>query len=94
MTIQEIAKVLKARMGQAGRRVPTKVLPDWMVRLASLGDSAVAMITPELGKYKTGSNEKAKRMLGWAPRSNEDSIIATAESLIRLGLVKGAAKAA
>jgi hypothetical protein len=26
-------------------------------------------------------------MLGWAPRSNEDAIAATAESLVELGLV-------
>ena len=30
-------------------------------------------------------------MLGWQPRSNEEAIIASAESLIRLGLVKSAA---
>jgi dihydroflavonol-4-reductase len=33
------------------------------------------------------SGDKAKRLLGWAPRSREDAIVATAESLIKLGLV-------
>jgi hypothetical protein len=28
-------------------------------------------------------------MLGWAPRSNEVSVVATAESLLRLGLLNG-----
>jgi len=37
---------------------------------------------------KNATNEKARRMLGWTPRSNEDAIVATAESLLRLGLVK------
>jgi dihydroflavonol-4-reductase len=41
---------------------------------------------PELGKSKNASSEKARRALGWAPRSNEDAIVATAESLQRLGL--------
>jgi len=27
-------------------------------------------------------------LLGWAPRSNEEAIVATAESLVRLGLLK------
>ena len=88
MTIQEIAQVLKARMGDAARRVPTKVVPDWVVRLVSLFDSSVAQILPELGKSKNATNEKARRVLGWAPRSNEDAIIATAESLVRLGKSK------
>jgi nucleoside-diphosphate-sugar epimerase len=88
MTIQEIAQVLKARMGDAARRVPTKVVPDWVVRLVSLFDSSVAQILPELGKSKNATNEKARRVLGWAPRSNEDAIIAAAESLVRLGKSK------
>jgi hypothetical protein len=28
-------------------------------------------------------------VLGWSPRSREESIVRTAESLVRLGLVKG-----
>jgi hypothetical protein len=41
---------------------------------------------PELGKLKNSSNAKAKRVLGWVPRSNEESILAAAESLVRLSL--------
>jgi dihydroflavonol-4-reductase len=88
VTIQEIALVLKARMGERARRVPTRVLPDWIVRLVSLFDSSVALIVPELGKFKNATNEKARRVLGWAPRSNDDAIVATAESLVRLGLLR------
>jgi dihydroflavonol-4-reductase len=94
MSIQEVAQVLKARMGEVARRVPTKVLPDWLVRIAALGDPAVAQIVPELGKARNASNEKAKRLLGWAPRSNEEALIATAESLVRLGLLKDSPKRA
>ena len=88
MTMQEIALLLKARMGDAARRVPTRILPDWFLRLAALVDTSLAQIVPELGRLKNATNEKARRMLGWAPRSKEDSIIATAESLVRLGLLR------
>ncbi len=94
MSVQDIAKVLKARMGDAGRRVPVNVLPDWMLWLASLGDAAVAQIVPELGKFKNASNAKAKRVLGWAPRSNEDALVATAESMVALGLLQHSPKQA
>jgi nucleoside-diphosphate-sugar epimerase len=87
MLIGDIAKVLKRRMGDAGKKVPTRQLPNWLVRIAALRDPVVKQILPELGKLKNGSNEKAKRLLGWAPRSNEESIVATAESLLRLGLL-------
>ena len=88
MWMLDIAKLLKERMGAAAKRVPTRQLPDMLLRLAALRDPAVKLILPELGIVKSSSNEKAKRVLGWAPRSNEDAVIATAESLVRLGLLK------
>jgi nucleoside-diphosphate-sugar epimerase len=95
MAMAEIGKVLKARLGTAARRVPTRQLPNWMVRLASLRDPAVKLILPELGKMKNASNEKARRLLGWSPRSNQEAIVATGKSLVRLGLLKnGVTKAA
>jgi len=84
----DIAKVLKNRLGQPAKRVPTGELPNWVVRIAAFRDPAIRLILPELGKFKNASSEKAKRVLGWAPRSNEEAVIATAESLMRLGLLK------
>ena len=89
ISIREIARILKNRMGASAKRVPTRQLPNWLVRLAALRDPAVKQILPELGKPKNATSEKAQRVLGWAPRSNEEAIVATAESLLRLGLLKG-----
>jgi dihydroflavonol-4-reductase len=69
-------------------------LPDFLVRLAAMRDPAVQQILPELGKRKNGSNEKARRVLGWQPRSNEECVVATAESMIKLGLLKDSPKKA
>jgi nucleoside-diphosphate-sugar epimerase len=94
MSMQGIAKVLKNRLGASAKRVPTRELPNWVVRLAALRDPAVKLILPELGKVKNATSEKAKRTLGWAPRSNEEALVATAESLVRLGLLKDSPKKA
>jgi hypothetical protein len=59
-----------------------------LVRLAAFRDPAIQLILPELGKFKNATNAKAKRVLGWSPRSNEEAVLATAESLMRLGLLK------
>jgi len=91
MSMLQIARVLKERMGPAASRVPGRELPNWLVRLASLRDPAIKLITPELGKKKNATNAKARRVLGWQPRSNEEAIVATAESLVRLGLLKDGA---
>jgi nucleoside-diphosphate-sugar epimerase len=92
VSVLDIAKVLKRRMGASARRTPTWQLPNWLVRIAAMRDPAVRSILPELGKSKNGTNEKARRMLDWAPRSSEEAIVATAESLVRLGLLKDSPK--
>jgi nucleoside-diphosphate-sugar epimerase len=94
LSVVQIARVLKRRLGAAGRRVPTIELPDFLVRLAAMRDPAVQQILPELGKRKNATGEKARRLLGWQPRSNEECLIATAESLRRLGLLKDSPKKA
>jgi nucleoside-diphosphate-sugar epimerase len=88
LSILDIARILRRRMGASARRVPTWTLPNWLVRLAAIRDPAARQILPELGKRKNATGEKATRLLGWAPRSVEESIVATAESLVRLGLLK------
>jgi nucleoside-diphosphate-sugar epimerase len=88
LSMLDIARMLRRRMGASARRVPTWPLPNWLVRLAAIRDPAAKQILPELGKRKNATGEKATRLLGWAPRSVEESIVATAESLVRLGLLK------
>ena len=88
MTVAEIADSLRARMGEKGKRIPERVLPSWLLRTVALFDATIALITPELGKPKNGTNAKAKKLLGWAPRSNEEALLATGESLAKLGLLQ------
>ena len=94
VSLAEMGRMLKRRMGAGAKRVPTRELPDWLVRLAVLKDPAVKQILPELGKQKNATSEKAQRVLGWKPRSVEDSVVATAESLLRIGLLKDRAQSA
>jgi nucleoside-diphosphate-sugar epimerase len=94
MSVREIATVLKTRLGAAARRVPTREVPNWLVRMVALVDPAVRQILPELGKVRNGTGEKARRLLGWSPRPPEEAIAATGDSLVRLGLLKDSAKKA
>jgi nucleoside-diphosphate-sugar epimerase len=88
LSILEIARVLKKHLGASAKKVPTLQLPNWLVRLAAMRDPSLRQIVPELGKIKNASHEKATRLLGWVPRSAEDAILATGESLLRLGVLK------
>ncbi len=88
LSMLEMSMILRNRMGISAEKSPTREMPNWLVRLLALPVREVRQTLPELGKPKNGSNEKAKRVLGWTPRSNEECIVATAESLLRLGLLK------
>ena len=88
MPFKEMAATLKSRLGPAAARVPSREVPDWVLRFAALFSAEARQVLPELSKHKNATSEKARRLLGWAPRSREDALVATAESLISLGLVK------
>ncbi|HEX4311459.1 MAG TPA: aldehyde reductase [Acidobacteriaceae bacterium] len=88
LSFRDVAKILRKRMGVWAKRVPTMQIPNVIVRLVAMRDTAAKQILPELGKRKNASNEHARKVLGWEPRSSEDAIVATAESLLQLGLLK------
>ncbi|WP_215796661.1 SDR family oxidoreductase [Paludibacterium yongneupense] len=90
MWLAEVAKVLKQRMGLAADKVSTRVLPNAMVRLGALKDPALRGAVPLLGLNLNATSEKAMRLLSWSPRSREEAIVATAESLVRHGLLSDA----
>lgn len=86
--IREIALALKSGLGARARKAPTRELPTWLVKLASLADPALRQIVPELDRDKSATSDKARRLLGWSPRSREDALVATGESLLRRGVVR------
>jgi dihydroflavonol-4-reductase len=88
MSILDIGKVLRRELGPGARRVPRWQAPDWLVRLAANRIPLLHAVVPMLGKVRHSTSNKARSLLGWQARSNDEAILATAESLIRLGLVK------
>jgi dihydroflavonol-4-reductase len=68
-----------------GAKVPRQ-LPSWLVRAMALVNPLAREAVPRLGIRGRASNEKALAR-GWAPRSSEEAIVATAQSLKDLKLV-------
>lgn len=83
----DVAKVLRRRMGESARKVPKWELPNWLVRLYARNNPGMRGMATLLGRNMNATSEKALRLLDWTPRPSEEAIVATAESLIRLGLV-------
>jgi len=92
MSMMEIATALKARLGDAAKKVPTRQLPSWLVRFGALFNSRMRPLVPLLDHVRNATSAKAERLLGWKPRSREDAVVATAESLLRFGIVGSGAR--
>lgn len=88
VSVIDMARILRAEAGGAGQRAPTRVMPDWLVRVLALFMPTARATLLELGKQRNGSSAKAGRLLGWAPRTPREAILASAESLVALGIVK------
>ena len=67
--------------------MPTRTLPNFLVRGMALFDPGIRSVVGGLGKRTDLSSEKARTSLGWAPRRVEDTIAETGDSLIRQGAV-------
>jgi nucleoside-diphosphate-sugar epimerase len=88
MTLVEIAKLLKQKMPAITTKTSTKSLPDWLLKIVALFSKQARAILPLVSIYREASNKKAKQLLGWQPRSNEEAILATADSMVKWGAVK------
>lgn len=83
----EVAAAIRAALGDAARKVPSRVLPDWVMRLVALVDATARQAVPELGKNVEVDTSATRRTLGLSFIPAEEAAAATARSLVELGLV-------
>jgi dihydroflavonol-4-reductase len=83
MWMRDMARILHDGLGADGRKVPTRQVPDAVVRLAArFRDPSLRALTPALGRRGRHTTEKARRVLGWQPRPARDTILDCARSLL------------
>jgi len=88
LTALEVARVLRARLGEKARKAPTRPMPDWLVNILALFNPEVRGIKTEIGKVRHVDARHAQSRLGWTMRPVEDTIADCGDSLIAHGLVK------
>ncbi|MGZ3342141.1 MAG: NAD-dependent epimerase/dehydratase family protein, partial [Reyranella sp.] len=88
MKLREIADVLRAELGPQARKVTTRNVPDWLVRVMARFNPLARAVVGELGSVRNLDASHAKAVLGWAARPVEQSIVETARCLLDLGIVK------
>jgi dihydroflavonol-4-reductase len=79
--MREVADLLRERLGPAAAKVPSRGVPDLLVKGMALFDPSVRTIVNQLGKKISYSSEQARTRLGWQPRPVEETIVECARSL-------------
>lgn len=80
--LPEVAAILRQRLGDAARKVPTRVAPNVLMRALALFDGSMRSVVGDLGKRAWYSSDKARTTLDWITRPAEDSIEDCARSLL------------
>jgi dihydroflavonol-4-reductase len=80
--LEQVADVLRERLGDQASKVPSRKAPDFLIRLMSIFDKSIRSISGDLGQRSWFSSAKARETLGWKPIPVGDSIEQTARSLL------------
>lgn len=81
----DLAALLRAELGDAASKVPTRRVPDFVIRLAALFDRELRGVAPRLSQIRDFTSAKAQTTLGWRPRPIEETVLDCARSLIATG---------
>jgi nucleoside-diphosphate-sugar epimerase len=82
MWMKDIAAAVKAKLGARGGKVPTKMLPDWIVKVGANFSEASRTLKPLLRRSHRFSSEKARRLIGLKTRPAVATVTECAESLL------------
>ena len=83
MWMEDVASALRKGLGDRARKVPTRRLPDALVRFMARFVPALRGLTAELGRRNELTSAKARRVLGFAPRPAVTTVVECAEDLLR-----------
>jgi nucleoside-diphosphate-sugar epimerase len=85
--LKDFARVLRDAYPDRASKIPTRGLPDFVVRLLARFSGDMKTIAKELGKRRFSSSEKVRKLLGRNLIPGDEAIRASAETLIRYGAV-------
>lgn len=87
MWMMDLANTLRAGLGERAAKVPTRRIPDSVLRIVAVSDRPMQFLVPLLGRKHVFSAAKAERVLGWKPRPAATTVVDAALSAIAVGAV-------
>lgn len=86
LTFNDMAGILKK--AYPAMKIPSRKLPNFMVRILSLFDATLKPVLLDLGTERKMDHSKAVNDLGWKPIKPEETVLSSAASIFQLGIVK------
>lgn len=83
----EAADVLRAAFPAYTKKIPSRNVPDVMLKLMSVFQPIYRQTVMELGRTRKASNAKATRVLGVKFRTAKEALVSSAQSLIEVGAI-------
>lgn len=83
----EAAEILRAKFPAYDKKIPSRKIPDFALKLMAVFQPVYKQTVTELGRTRKGNNAKASRVLGIKFRTAEEGLVASAQSLIELKVV-------
>src|ERR1700712_244956 len=78
----DIARIIREKLPVDAKKVPTRRMPDFFVRLLSHFNPQLAMVRDELGRKRLVDSSKAHDVLGWKTREVDQTIVDTARAIL------------
>ncbi|MXO60053.1 NAD-dependent epimerase/dehydratase family protein [Altererythrobacter salegens] len=86
--LSDFAAILRARTPELARKVPTRRMPDWVVKLLSLVVPAMRQVRGELRNLREVSGRHTEEVLGFTFIDPGQTLEDTARSLAAKGIVR------
>ena len=87
MWFEEAADILRKEFPAYSKKIPSRKVPDMMLKIMSVFQPIYKQTVTELGRTRAASNAKASRVLGVKFRTAKEALVSSAKSLVELGVV-------
>lgn len=87
MWMIDVSRAIRAGLGEAARRAPSRELPDWVVKLVALVDPVARQTIPDLGRELRVDDSLTRGLLPMTYIPGSAAAAAMARSLIELQLI-------
>lgn len=85
ITMPQMAKLLKQQFPDY--KVSTRVIPDFIIRVMARFQASMKVLNTMISLKYHRDNTKAKKVLGWNPRSAEETVIDTVNYMIESNII-------